>query len=93
MKKIRLDLEALDVESFATAGLRDATRGTVRGAGTGLSNCQCYPASYFNEATCIEICPLQPATLREPGCIVVPDDTWDDPSCFTCATCAGMLGC
>ena len=90
MKKIRLDLEALDVQSFATAAPEGA-RGTVHGAGTAISACYCYPVSYFHEETCD--CPLVPYTREGPDCLIVPDNTWDQASCLTCATCAGMPGC
>jgi len=36
MEKIRLDLDELDVESFATEGAMETERGTVHGAATGL---------------------------------------------------------
>ena len=36
MRKIKLELEALEVESFPTASGGDAERGTVRGQASGL---------------------------------------------------------
>jgi hypothetical protein len=86
MKKIRLDIDTLDVESFATGGLEHGTRGTVRGAGTAVSACYCYPISYFSEPTCIKICP--PVRYTEsPDCLQI------DTAALTCATCLGMPGC
>ena len=64
MKKIRLDLEQLAVESFATARARRAEKGTVRGHDSGSEagscdyNCTwgCHSHSGL-EVGCI--CPLQ----------------------------------
>lgn len=42
MKKLTLNLEALEVETFTVAGAREDARGTVRGAEaflTGPANC------------------------------------------------------
>jgi hypothetical protein len=41
MKKIRLDLEQLAVESFATARARGAEKGTVRGHDSGSEAWSC----------------------------------------------------
>jgi hypothetical protein len=78
MKKIRLRFDALSVESFPTAGPRRGARGTVWGAGTALSNCECEPESN----TCEEIC--NPVRLSD---VVLTCD--DRLSC----TCAGQVGC
>ena len=43
MKKLRLDVDALEVQGFTTEGARD-TRGTVRGAGhTAWNELSCVP--------------------------------------------------
>ena len=39
MKKLRLEIETLAVESFATAPKDGAARGTVHGRGTDASTC------------------------------------------------------
>lgn len=102
MKKIRLNPDALEVVSFATAPMA-GTRGTVEAANTGnpcyftvayhQTNCVGYPASYWHENTCD--CPLVPVTedLRcQPATGPVrcaPLDTVD----VTCMTCPGQPGC
>jgi len=90
MKKIHLDVDALDVQSFATVAPDEGGRGTVRGAETAVSGCGCLQ-SHLQEDTCVEVCALD--TRRASDCLAFPQDTFDQPSCLTCATCAGMPGC
>jgi hypothetical protein len=39
MRKLKLDVDALKVEEFATEGVEAGQRGTVRGQGSVFSNC------------------------------------------------------
>jgi hypothetical protein len=61
MRKIRLDVEKLTVESFDTAGREMKKVGTVRGhdSGTDYDGCVSY---YSNCASCLESCPHESQT-------------------------------
>jgi hypothetical protein len=77
MKKIRLDLEALDVVSFTTDGDPDAPRGTVRGQDS---------YTYGGYLSCQGLCNTNEYdTCREAGPSVGPSCDWD------CA--AASVGC
>ena len=39
MRKLKLDVDALKVEEFATEGVEAGRRGTIRGQGSIYSNC------------------------------------------------------
>ena len=71
MNKMRLDLDALAVESFETQPT--AGRGTVVGAAQ-----QAYPATYPN-CSQIDACPSAWACT--------PNGTCNDPSCLQGTTC------
>jgi hypothetical protein len=66
MKKVRLDLEQLAVESFATARGRGAEKGTVRGHDSGSEAYSCWAdctwgcVSHSGYEWCI--CPILPNT-------------------------------
>jgi hypothetical protein len=55
MRKIRLDLERLDVESFATAEAEPA-RGTVRGLWSQPGTCDLVVATCQVNGTCVWTC-------------------------------------
>ena len=55
MKKIRLDLEMLDVETFET-GADEAARGTVRGHWSQLGTCDAVVATCQQNGTCALTC-------------------------------------
>lgn len=93
MKKIRLDVDALEVVSFTTAA-HPERRGTVQGAQTGYCtryhtcyetigwvgrDCLGYPQSYWGEESCT--CP--PVEVTDPVECLYPVDTADE-SCQTC---------
>lgn len=94
MKKIRLDVNSLEVLTFATDQNPEG-RGTVR-ANSGYTcyvtvavvntRCVAYPASYWHEESCT--CPLVPYT--DPSYCIQVGPTVNDPTCFTCP---GMPGC
>jgi hypothetical protein len=76
MKKLKLDLDALTVESFATAADELARRGTVRGqsGGTDVAD-SCYD-------TCVAIgapCGSEQQTYNE-SCVpdACPDSIWQE---------------
>jgi hypothetical protein len=92
MKKIRLDVDALEVSSFTTEAVAEQ-RGTVRGASgytcyhtVAFFRTQCvdYPMSYWGEASC----PCEPDPDTDPlvcGILVGPTVADD--------TCPGINGC
>lgn len=51
MKKIKLDVETLTVESFETRESAEAVKGTVRGHEdfTGYSECDCGSSPYYSQ--------------------------------------------
>lgn len=59
MRKIRLDIEELEVESFDTAEGRGKA-GTVRGHG--FTQLGCVPSEFSDCATCLEGCPRDTLT-------------------------------
>jgi hypothetical protein len=64
MAKLRLDLEALDVQSFDTAG-RGVARGTVLGASGEPFSSRCTEPSYpvvLCATNAEEVCPVSPTT-------------------------------
>ncbi len=75
MKKIRLDLESLKVESFVTNRPSGAREGTVYGMG----------ANTYCDWTCNEV---TPSCNGDPGCISDVDDTcdWTYPQATTCTS-------
>jgi hypothetical protein len=79
MKKIRLDLEALDVVSFETDAKPGAQRGTVRGRSVG-------EPYYFTGYSCYGDC----ATWEYDTCRV--DGPTQGPSCEEMCG-AGSVGC
>jgi hypothetical protein len=90
MKKIRLDVDALEISSFATE-TAEGQRGTVRGASgytcyhtVGYYRTQCvdYPMSYWGEESC--------------ECVPIPEtDPLVCPLDITLVdnTCPGVTGC
>jgi hypothetical protein len=69
MKKIRLDLEALAVETFATTKDGGNKWGTVRGHGSGIgcaTNTEPYDPSVSADGNCV--CEQQIFTGGQPGC-------------------------
>ncbi|HET7230249.1 MAG TPA: hypothetical protein VFJ16_09615 [Longimicrobium sp.] len=62
MPKLKLDLEQLAIESFATRAAPQALRGTVLGNKTVTFECQWTGIQY---PTC-DLCPNP--TIEEPGC-------------------------
>jgi hypothetical protein len=72
MKKIRLELEQLAVESFATARGRGAEKGTVRGHDSGSD-------AYTCEQDCTWGCTSH--TGLDVGCICQPQANTDHHSC------------
>lgn len=88
MKKIRLNVDSLEVLSFGTSPAPEG-RGTVR-AHSGYTcyvtvavvntHCQAYPVSYWHEESCT--CPMVPYT--DPSYCIQP---------LTAMTCPGMPGC
>jgi hypothetical protein len=59
MRKLRLDLHALRVESFGTAEGRPWTRGTVRGAGITTARCETRQSGCLYDScggTCVISC-------------------------------------
>jgi hypothetical protein len=98
MKKVRLDPEALAVESFTTLGV-PRTRGTVWGAGsqvpapTARPGGGCYPSVDCESGMCVGTgatgcctamdCQLEPWTNGQDTC----------QTCPSCATCPGILTC
>jgi hypothetical protein len=93
MKKIRLDMDALEVSSFATEAVV-GQRGTVRGAASGYTcyhtvavvrtQCLDYPYSYWGEYSCR--CPLIEDTDPQVCPVVVGPTVMDD-------TCPGINTC
>lgn len=93
MKKIRLDVDALEVSSFTTAEAA-VQRGTVKG-NSGYTcyitvavintHCAAYPVSYWHEQTCT--CPPVRYTDNPADCPIQPLPTIVDP------TCPGVTGC
>lgn len=80
MKKIRLDLEALDVVSFATDGEPDAPRGTIHGRDS------YYGYTHGGFLSCQGLCNTHEyQTCHEAGPSVGPSCDWD------CA--AASVGC
>ena len=67
MKKIRLDLDLLNVESFATASTLAAARGTVRANSDGSANCM---ETDWDLYTCGVSCDVHHCrhTVEFPGC-------------------------
>jgi hypothetical protein len=55
MRKIRLDLERLDVETFETCAA-DPDRGTVRGHWSQLGTCDAFVATCQLNGTCARTC-------------------------------------
>lgn len=95
MKKIRLDIGALEVASFTTAEFADQ-RGTVKGnsgytcyvtVAVIRTQCAAYPVSYWGEDSCA--CPPVRYTDDPRDCppILQPNPTIVDP------TCPGVTGC
>jgi hypothetical protein len=50
MKKLKLDLDALDVTSFTAAGPRGAVHSM---AATAAASCSCYPSMYCSGPGCV----------------------------------------
>ena len=94
MKKIRFTLEALDVQSFATAGLPRA-HGTVRGAenevGPASERCN---SQDCESGMCVAtgVC-----TSTDPNCLIYTagQDTCQATcqNCNVTDSCPGVLGC
>ena len=90
MKKMRLDIEQLAVESFGTAGPA-RPRGTVRGH---VPETQLYPTCYLTECgqnTCAETCGNScHGTCGEATC---GEATCGGATCITCEWTCQNCGC
>jgi hypothetical protein len=80
MKKLTLNVDALEVQSFATVEM-EAERGTVQGQ----QQCTCYTCTCPGCATCYGTCPNTCAVTCPNTCW----ETCDDASCYTCWSCYG----
>ena len=81
MRKVKLDLDAIQVESFEASG-GGGTRGTVRGHLCPC--CCCDPCCCTCCDTCQATCPATcPYTCAGDTCISCPGDT----CAWTCETC------
>ena len=52
MRKVRLDLDGLEVESFATTGGRGAERGTVKGHDSAVGTWESIDTSQSEDGMC-----------------------------------------
>ncbi|MET0397773.1 MAG: hypothetical protein ABW277_13160 [Longimicrobiaceae bacterium] len=105
MKKIRLDLESLEVESFVTSAL-PRPHGTVWGAEgqVGPQSARCYSVD-CESGMCVATGNCPTAGAPDPNCLIYTagQDTCQatcEATCdFTCQncnvtdTCPGVLGC
>ena len=90
MKKLKLNMKDLKVESFETNSIHKLEKGTVNG----------YVTVTEGIVSCEVLCPTAQVTCRD-TCNFTCDDptcnfTCDDPTCnFTCddPTCNGVGGC
>lgn len=78
MKKIKLDLARLSVETFDTAALARAPRGTVRGL-AGTEPVECTAMTNCQQITCGYSCPsnlpyCMPTELEYATCGIGPRD-------------------
>lgn len=84
MRKLILDLNALDVQSFEPTPQPGLTRGTVRGHGTDPMDCTAFGTmcpSYCNEASTCQVSDLGTCVVSCGSC---------GPSCaggYSCVTC------
>jgi hypothetical protein len=83
MKRLTLNLNALEVQSFATAP-HTPDRGTVHGQ----QQCTCYTCTCPNCFSCAATCPASCYnTCDDLGCRTREGANTCDPTCdFTCAT-------
>ena len=79
MKRLKLEMDALEVESFATDE-RMPQRGTVRGADSDPWGCSSLNVTYCNDDTCAQTCPQ--GTVCVPSECCGPDQQ-DSGGCGT----------
>ena len=87
MRKLTLDLDSLDVQSFDPAPVPAVVRGTVRGHGS-YNDCtgfQPYCPSMYDEAGTCHVSDLGTCNLT---CGSTCAYTCDDP--YSCVTCQGV---
>ncbi|MFL5385300.1 MAG: pinensin family lanthipeptide [Longimicrobiaceae bacterium] len=90
MGKLRLDLDQLHVESFATDE-RERERGTVKGNAELADGAIAYPGGTFNQTCMIDFC----KDSWMSGCLTCAgtcDNTCPN-TCQTCNTCFGGDSC
>jgi hypothetical protein len=92
MRKLKLELDALAVESFGTLPERDARRGTVE-AFSHVCPATTLCIDTYNPATCVATCGSCPGNTCAFTCGATCNYTCDDPSCVTCLTNCGQESC
>lgn len=92
MKKISLQMDALRVESFETTSHPAALRGTVKGAGTGVSACLTECGGESCDPTC-QSCEL--TQCQAETCGFTCENTCGGPSCelTQCEALTCNVGC
>jgi hypothetical protein len=92
MRKLKLELDGLAVESFDTLPGRDTRRGTVEAFITG-PNTTCFEYNETYAPTCAATCASCAGDTCAFTCGATCNYTCDDPSCVTCLTYCGQASC
>lgn len=92
MRKIKLSLDGLAVESFATVAVSDARRGTVQAFVTRPRDTCTFEWNPTYAPTCANSCESCAGSCAA-TCDATCAYTCDDPSCATCLTYCAQLSC